>query len=68
MKLAEDLKELEHKYRMSIFLNAGNSAELKKYIEYLENELFDTRVQLFEYIKDQLPILNEDKDGSNTEQ
>ncbi|RYD75743.1 MAG: hypothetical protein EOP55_12880 [Sphingobacteriales bacterium] len=68
MKLAEDLKELEHKHRMSIFLNLGNSDELKKHIEYLENELFDTRVQLIEHVKEQLPTLIENNNGSDSEQ
>ena len=60
LKLVEDLKELEHKYRMAVFLDSGNIEELKSYITCLENELFDTRVQLFEHLKEQLPILRED--------
>ena len=60
LKLAEDLKELEHKYRMAVFLDSDNIEELKNYITCLENELFDTRMQLFEHLKEQLPILRED--------
>ena len=60
LKLVEDLKELEHKYRMAVFLDSDNIEELKSYITCLENELFDTRVQLFEHLKEQLPILRED--------
>lgn len=60
LKLVEDLKELEHKYRMAVFLDSDNIEELKNYITCLENELFDTRMQLFEHLKEQLPILRED--------